>query len=128
LHPIYGVQMVPGDLGTKGGLVVDENARVLRADGAPIQGLYTIGNTSASVMGHTYPGPGSSIGPTMTFGYVAAKYLVSGNLRPVGPLPAADSGLTSRQKLAIGVVLLAAFGLFRKWKSRAWEAMRESEG
>lgn len=85
--PFYAVPMVPGDLGTKGGLVIDECARVLRADGTPIPGLYAIGNSSASVMGNTYPGPGSTIGPAMTFGYVAAKHIAGGKIRPIGKLP-----------------------------------------
>ena len=72
--PFYAVAMLPGDLGTKGGLVTDEHARVLREDGSPIQGVYAIGNASASVMGDTYPGPGSTLGPAMTFGYVAAMH------------------------------------------------------
>ena len=70
--PFYAVKIVPGDLGTKGGLVTDEHARVLRPDGSVIPGLYAAGNTSASIMGHTYPGPGGTIGPAMTFGYLAA--------------------------------------------------------
>jgi 3-oxosteroid 1-dehydrogenase len=72
--PFYAVEMIPGDLGTKGGLVTDEHARVLREDGSPIEGAYAIGNASASVMGDTYPGPGSTLGPAMTFGYVAAMH------------------------------------------------------
>jgi 3-oxosteroid 1-dehydrogenase len=72
--PFYAVEMLPGDLGTKGGLVTDEHARVLREDGSPIEGVYAIGNASASVMGDTYPGPGSTLGPAMTFGYVAAMH------------------------------------------------------
>ncbi len=86
--PFYAVQMVPGDLGTKGGLVTDEYARVLNRDGTPILGLYAVGNSSASVMGNTYPGAGSTIGPAMTFGYIAAKHLANGATRPIGPLPA----------------------------------------
>jgi 3-oxosteroid 1-dehydrogenase len=66
--------MIPGDIGTKGGLVTDECARVLREDGSLIEDLYAIGNASASVMGDTYPGPGSTLGPAMTFGYVAALH------------------------------------------------------
>lgn len=85
--PFYAVQMVPGDLGTKGGLVIDEHARVLGADGAPIPGLYAAGNNSASVMGNTYPGAGSTIGPSMTFGYIAAKHIAGGKIRPIGKLP-----------------------------------------
>jgi 3-oxosteroid 1-dehydrogenase len=72
--PFYAVAMIPGDLGTKGGLVTDEHARVLREDGSSIEGAYAIGNASASVMGDTYPGPGSTLGPAMAFGYVAAMH------------------------------------------------------
>ena len=68
------MQLVPGDLGTKGGLVTDEHARVLEESGAVIPGLYAAGNTTASVMGRTYPGPGSTIGPAAVFGYLAAKH------------------------------------------------------
>jgi len=85
--PFYAVEMIPGDLGTKGGLVIDDHARVIHSDGNPFEGLYAVGNNSASVMGNTYPGPGSTIGPTMTFGYIAAKHIAEGNIRPVGKLP-----------------------------------------
>ncbi len=70
--PFYGVVVHAGDLGTKGGLKTDARARVLTEAGEAIPGLYAIGNCSASVMGHTYPGAGSTIGPAATFGYVAA--------------------------------------------------------
>jgi 3-oxosteroid 1-dehydrogenase len=70
--PFYAIKIVPGDLGTKGGLCTDERARVLRADGTAIAGLYAAGNTSAAVMGHSYAGAGATIGPAMTFGYIAA--------------------------------------------------------
>jgi 3-oxosteroid 1-dehydrogenase len=70
--PFYAVKIVPGDLGTKGGLRTDERARVLREDGTTIEGLYAAGNTSAAVMGHSYAGAGATIGPAMTFGYIAA--------------------------------------------------------
>ncbi|NOX63163.1 MAG: FAD-dependent oxidoreductase [Chloroflexi bacterium] len=72
--PYYAVRMWPGDLGTKGGLVTDEWARVLRKDGTPIPGLYATGNSMASVMGASYPGAGATIGPAMTFGYLAARH------------------------------------------------------
>ncbi|WP_193609032.1 3-oxosteroid 1-dehydrogenase [Nocardioides lijunqiniae] len=71
--PFYAVKIVPGDLGTKGGLVTDERARVLRADGSTIPGLYAAGNVSSAVMGRTYAGPGATIGPAMAFGYLAAE-------------------------------------------------------
>lgn len=75
--PFYAVEMVPGDLGTKGGLVTDEHARVLRDDGTPVDGLYAAGNTSAAVMGTSYAGAGATIGPAMVFGYLAATHLAS---------------------------------------------------
>ncbi|TNM39549.1 3-oxosteroid 1-dehydrogenase [Nocardioides albidus] len=71
--PFYAVKVVPGDLGTKGGLVTDERARVLREDGSVLPGLYAAGNVSAAVMGNTYPGPGGTIGPALVFGYLAAE-------------------------------------------------------
>ena len=70
--PFYAIKIVPGDLGTKGGVVTDERARALRADGSVIEGLYAAGNVSASVMGRSYAGAGATIGPAMTFGYIAA--------------------------------------------------------
>jgi 3-oxosteroid 1-dehydrogenase len=75
--PFYAVKIVPGDLGTKGGLRTDERARVLRADGSAIEGLYAAGNASASVMGHSYAGAGATIGPAMTFGYIAARAMAA---------------------------------------------------
>lgn len=75
--PFTAVQLVPGDLGTKGGLLTDADARVLDQDGQVIPGLYAAGNTTASVMGRTYPGPGSTIAPAMIFGYRAARHLAS---------------------------------------------------
>jgi 3-oxosteroid 1-dehydrogenase len=76
--PFYAVKIVPGDLGTKGGLRTDEHARVLREDGTAIPGLFAAGNASASVMGHSYAGAGATIGPAMTFGYIAARTMAAG--------------------------------------------------
>ncbi|MER7761051.1 3-oxosteroid 1-dehydrogenase [Streptomyces sp. NPDC097619] len=75
--PFYAFRIVPGDLGTKGGIVTDERARALRPDGTVIPGLYAAGNASAAVMGHSYAGAGSTIGPAMTFGYIAANDLAA---------------------------------------------------
>ncbi len=80
--PFYAVKIVPGDLGTKGGLVTDERARVLRADGSVIDGLYAAGNVSSAVMGHTYAGPGATIGPALAFGYLAAEDLARTTTAP----------------------------------------------
>ncbi len=75
--PYYAFKIVLGDLGTNGGLVTDEDARVLRADGNVIPGLYATGNASAAVMGRTYAGAGATIGPAMTFGFVAANHIAA---------------------------------------------------
>ncbi|MDT5010762.1 MAG: 3-oxosteroid 1-dehydrogenase, partial [Mycobacterium sp.] len=81
--PYYAAKLVPGDLGTKGGIRTDVNGRALRDDGSLIAGLYAAGNASAPVMGHTYPGPGGTIGPAMVFGYLAALHIASGAAGPV---------------------------------------------
>lgn len=72
--PYYAFQIILGDLGTSGGLRTDEHARVLRDDDTVVRGLYAVGNVSAAVMGRSYAGAGATIGPAMTFGYVAAKH------------------------------------------------------
>ena len=78
--PFHAVKIVPGDLGTKGGLRTDERARVLRPDGTVIEGLFAAGNASAAVMGHSYAGAGATIGPAMTFGYIAARTMAADGL------------------------------------------------
>lgn len=75
--PYYAFRIVPGDLGTSGGLRTDEFARVLRPDDTVVPGLYAVGNTAAPVMGRSYAGAGATIGPAMTFGFVAAKHLAT---------------------------------------------------
>ncbi len=81
--PYLAFQIILGDLGTSGGLLTDEHARVLRADGSVITGLYATGNTSAAVMGRSYAGAGATIGPAMTFGYVAAQHISENSNREV---------------------------------------------
>jgi len=83
--PFTAVQLVPGDLGTKGGLLTDEHGRVLDESGDVIPGLYAAGNTTASVMGRTYPGPGSTIGPAAVFGYLAAKHASEASVIDAAP-------------------------------------------
>ncbi|MDC2964349.1 FAD-dependent oxidoreductase [Gammaproteobacteria bacterium] len=73
--PFYAIEMFAGDLGTKGGLLTDESARVINQEGKPIAGLYAVGNCSASAMGHFYPGAGGTIGPAMTFGFIAGMHV-----------------------------------------------------
>ncbi|MEM2555787.1 MAG: FAD-binding protein, partial [Candidatus Caldarchaeum sp.] len=73
--PFYATAIYPGELGTCGGLLTDENARVIHVDGHPIPGLYAAGNTAAAIFGGTYPGPGSTLGPACVYAYIAAKHI-----------------------------------------------------
>ncbi|MEY9179245.1 succinate dehydrogenase/fumarate reductase flavoprotein subunit [Bradyrhizobium sp. USDA 326] len=73
--PFYAIKMVIGDLGTYAGIVTDENARALDAEGRVIPGLYAAGNDMASIMGGNYPGAGITLGPALTFGYIAGRHL-----------------------------------------------------
>ncbi len=77
--PFYAMPIYPGDIGTNGGLLTDDKARVLDAKGKPIAGLYAVGNNAASAMGESYPGAGVTIGPAMTFGYIAARHMTGAN-------------------------------------------------
>jgi len=72
--PYYAVKIEAGDLGTKGGMVTDEQGRVLRPDGSVIAGLYASGNVSAAVMGNDYAGAGATIGPAMLFAHLAMEH------------------------------------------------------
>jgi 3-oxosteroid 1-dehydrogenase len=75
--PYYAVAIYPGDVSTWGGLVTDEHARVLTDDGKVIEGLYATGTATANVCGRSYLGAGASIGPTLAFGYIAAKHMAN---------------------------------------------------
>ncbi|WP_298285505.1 FAD-dependent oxidoreductase [Acidocella sp.] len=77
--PFYAVRLLPGDIGAATGLVTDQFARVLRADGSAIAGLYAVGNDMQSVMGGVYPAPGITIGPGIAFAYAAATHLLERN-------------------------------------------------
>ena len=72
--PFYGVRLHASDLGASSGLVTNAFAQVLRPDGSPVPGLYACGNDMDSMMAGTYPGPGITLGPAMTFGYIAARH------------------------------------------------------
>ncbi|HZR35912.1 MAG TPA: FAD-binding protein [Nevskia sp.] len=86
--PFYAVAIYPGDVGTAGGLVTDEYARVLRGDGSVIPGLYATGNCTASVFGRCYPGAGASIGASFVFGYIAARHAAAAATAPARSLAA----------------------------------------
>lgn len=73
--PYYAVKVVVGDLGTYDGIATNGNAQVLDANKRPIPGLYAAGNDALSIMGGNYPGPGITLGPAMTFGWIAARHL-----------------------------------------------------
>ena len=69
-----GAGLSTGDLGSARGLLTDHHANVLDRSGAPIAGLYAAGNEMNSIMHGTYPGPGITLGPALTFGYIAARH------------------------------------------------------
>jgi hypothetical protein len=73
--PLFALRIFPADLGTAVGLKTDQHARVLRTDGTPIAGLYACGNDMGSIMNGNYPGPGITLGPALTFGYIAGRHL-----------------------------------------------------
>jgi succinate dehydrogenase/fumarate reductase flavoprotein subunit len=75
--PFYAVRVVPGDIGTFAGLKTDEHARVIGPDNTPLKGLYAVGNDMASVLGGNYSGGGITLGPGMTFGYIAGLHAAS---------------------------------------------------
>ena len=73
--PFYAIKLYTGDLGTSRGLVTTADAQVVNTEGHPIPGLYAVGNDMDSLMAGTYPGPGITLGPGLTFGYLAACHL-----------------------------------------------------
>ncbi|KQX84474.1 FAD-dependent oxidoreductase [Variovorax sp. Root473] len=77
--PFYAVKVYPGDIGTALGIRADGHARALDAQGAPIAGLYVAGNDMHSVMGGEYPAPGITLGPALTFGWVAGMHMAHGS-------------------------------------------------
>jgi succinate dehydrogenase/fumarate reductase flavoprotein subunit len=77
--PFYAIKMVIGDLGTYAGIKTDENARALDANDHAIEGLYAAGNDMASIMGGNYPGAGITLGPALTFGYIAGRHISGGD-------------------------------------------------
>ena len=95
--PFYAAQIVPGDVGTAGGLVTDEYARVLTEDGSVIPGLYAVGNSTATVMGDSYPGAGASIGPSFIFGYIGANHALAN--------PSRETGATANQPIGEALAL-----------------------
>jgi succinate dehydrogenase/fumarate reductase flavoprotein subunit len=94
--PFHAMKIVPGSLGTFAGLRTDARARVLDAAGAPIQGLYAVGNDMTSIMAGHYPSGGITLGPAMTFGYIAANDMAataSGNGRGRRNMPQREPGI-----------------------------------
>jgi hypothetical protein len=85
LGPVYGaIQQWPGTLGTSGGPQIDSDARVLGTEVPIIEGLYAAGNTAASVLGGSYPGGGSRVGPSMVMGYRAGRHAAAQPARDIG--------------------------------------------
>lgn len=81
--PFYAIEIHDGTLGTQGGPSIDEHARVRRSRGGVVEGLYAAGNAAACVFGPAYPGGGATLGPALTFGYLAGRHVAT---RPARPL------------------------------------------
>jgi succinate dehydrogenase/fumarate reductase flavoprotein subunit len=90
--PFYAVRVVPSELGTFAGIATNAHAQVTDADGRPIPGLYAVGNDAASVMGGTYPAAGITIGPALTFGYIAARHIAAAAAAGAEPALTPGSG------------------------------------
>lgn len=75
--PFFAVQVHPGDIGTTIGVQTDIHARAVNRSGQPIAGLYVVGNDMHSIMAGEYPGPGITLGPAVTFGWIAARHLAT---------------------------------------------------
>ncbi|SPF80928.1 FAD-dependent oxidoreductase [Pseudoprimorskyibacter insulae] len=73
--PFYALKIIMGDLGTFDGLRTTVSGQVLNEAGAPIEGLFAVGNDRASIMGGNYPGAGITLGPAMVFGYITGRHL-----------------------------------------------------
>jgi succinate dehydrogenase/fumarate reductase flavoprotein subunit len=80
--PFYAIRLEPSDLGTAAGLLTDERARVLDANGRPVPKLFACGNDMNSIMDGAYPGPGITLGPALVFGYIAAHTMARAQPRP----------------------------------------------
>jgi succinate dehydrogenase/fumarate reductase flavoprotein subunit len=91
--PFYAIKLVIGDIGTFAGLATDAQCRVLTQDRRIVEGLYAVGNDAASVMGGNYPGAGITLGPCLTFGYVAGMELARSS-------PAQQDNVARQPKLA----------------------------
>jgi len=81
--PFYAVRVIPSELATFAGIATNADAQVLDEEGRPVPGLYAVGNDAASVMGGTYPGAGITIGPALTFGYIAARHVAGSDWQKV---------------------------------------------
>lgn len=86
--PFYAIKVLPGDIGTACGLVINSDANVLDAEGRAIPGLYSCGNDANSVMGGEYPGPGITLGPAIAFGYAAARHIAADVSSPLEAMTA----------------------------------------
>lgn len=75
--PFYAVRLYPGDIGAATGFLTDTHARALDKEMQPIPGLYACGNDMHSIMGGMYPGPGTTLGPGLTFAYLAARHALA---------------------------------------------------
>jgi 3-oxosteroid 1-dehydrogenase len=91
--PYYAIAINLGDLGSKGGLKTDARARVVDGSGRPIPNLYAAGNNSGSPFGNSYPGAGATIGPAMTFAFIASNDIAARAREPAAQRMGAVIGM-----------------------------------
>lgn len=95
--PFFALEIHPGDIGTSMGLITDPKAQVLNAQQQPISGLWAVGNDMNSIMGGSYPGPGITLGPALTFGWIAANAILESAGLPVLSEDFASASLSSEE-------------------------------
>src|SRR5258708_30217236 len=97
--------MVVGDLGTYAGSKNDKNGRALDQNGQPVAGLYAAGNDIASIMGGNYPGAGITLGPALTFGFIAGCHIAGIETASAGTEARRSSRADSPSVAARGAVV-----------------------
>jgi 3-oxosteroid 1-dehydrogenase len=75
--PFHAIPIRPGTLGTCGGLVTDQDGRVLDRHGEPVGNLYAAGNVAATVFADAYPGGGATLGSAITRAYAVGRTLAT---------------------------------------------------
>lgn len=96
--PFCALPIWPADAATSTGLATNADGIVLDGNDAPVPGLYACGNDMASIMRGAYPGPGTTIGPAMVFGYCIGLHAKAAS-NFIASMGCHDTGDTTRKDL-----------------------------